>query len=90
LPLNNRLKEYRAKHNINQSEMGKLVANCASSLLPYKAGKVAVSGGLVQCREYWQESFESMARECSGINEFVYNSDGIMLGTMELALNLIK
>ena len=25
LPLNNRLKEYRAKHNINQSEMGKLV-----------------------------------------------------------------
>lgn len=25
MPLNNRLKAYRAKHNINQSDMGKLV-----------------------------------------------------------------
>ena len=25
MPLYNRLKEYRAKHNINQSDMGKLV-----------------------------------------------------------------
>ena len=25
MPLNNRLKEYRAKRNINQSDMGKLV-----------------------------------------------------------------
>lgn len=25
MPLHNRLKEYRAKHNVNQSDMGKLV-----------------------------------------------------------------
>jgi len=67
-------------------EMASLVANCVNKLLPFKARKVVVSGGLVRAGQFWKEEFEkNVALQCD-INEFVYENDGILLGTQLLAI----
>lgn len=70
--------------------MGLLVVDCANKLLPYEIKKVAVSGGLVNCCQFWREEFEKTVRTESTVHEFVYVNDGILLGTKELAVQQYK
>ena len=43
MPLNNRLKEYRAKINVNQTEMGKLVGVSRQSISQIERGDYSPS-----------------------------------------------
>jgi N-acetylglucosamine kinase-like BadF-type ATPase len=65
--------------------LGLLVADSATKLMPYEVKKVAVSGGLVNCLAYWQENFEKTVKENCTIRDFVYDINGVMLGTKSLA-----
>lgn len=71
-------------------EMAKLADRCIKKIAPYVPNKIAVSGGLCNSKKFWQKSFEDML--CSKYKnlDFIYENDGIMLGTMELAINLTK
>jgi hypothetical protein len=53
--------------------------------MPYEVKKVAVSGGLVNCLAYWQENFEKTVKENCTSRDFVYDINGVMLGTKSLA-----
>ncbi len=65
--------------------LGLLVADCALKLMPYEVKKVAVSGGLVNCLAFWQESFEKTVKENCSVKDFVYDINGVLLGTKALA-----
>ena len=43
MPLNNRLKEYRAKINVNQTEMGKLVGGSRQTISQIERGDYSPS-----------------------------------------------
>ncbi len=66
-------------------EMAKIVANSANKLLPHRVQKVAVSGGLVKVNDYWKDEFEKTVSSTCSINQFVYDADGVMLGTKIIA-----
>lgn len=74
-------------HNAGE-HLGRLSSDCALNLLPYNVKKIAVSGGLVNCLSFWQDSFEKTVKSNCQVKEFVYKSDGVLLGTKSLAENL--
>ena len=65
--------------------LGLLVADCVLKLSPYETERVAVSGGLVNCLEFWQESFEKVVKENCSAKEFIYDTNGVLLGTKAIA-----
>ena len=67
-------------------KMAKLVVDASNKLLPYRTHKAVVSGGLVKSGEFWKKEFEKAVSLNCGINEFVYENDGILLGTQLLAI----
>ena len=67
------------------NHLGLLVADCVLKLSPHKTETVAVSGGLVNCLAFWQESFEKAVKENCSAKEFVYDANGVLLGTKALA-----
>lgn len=69
-------------------KLGLLSARCINKLLPYKAHGIAVSGGLVNFKEFWQESFEKAIRENSSVHDFHYSKDGITEGTKNLCIKI--
>jgi len=66
-------------------EMAYMMSGCIMKIQPFKVRKVAVSGGLVNVRKYWQDEFENILQETAGVSEFIYENDGILLGTMRIA-----
>lgn len=70
-------------------EMGMLMAKIAAPPMEGMT-RLAVAGGLVNCKKFWQESFEKTVKENSSISEFVYDADGVTKGTMQMAINLKK
>jgi N-acetylglucosamine kinase-like BadF-type ATPase len=67
------------------NHLGLLVADSILKLSPYEVKKVAVSGGLVNCLAFWQESFENTVKATCSTNEFIYDANGVLLGTKALA-----
>ncbi len=72
------------------TELGKIIVNCYNSLKPYTAHGVTVTGGLLNTKDFWQESFEKHIKENSDITDFVYVNDGVILGTLETAKKFIN
>ena len=68
-------------------EMAELIVDTYNKLLPFKTKSVAVSGGLVNIKSLWQKDFEDYIKAKTEITEFVYNSDGVMLGAQTIAKN---
>ena len=66
------------------------VAQALRKLRLKKAEGILVMGGLVNIREYWQESFEGYLTAQFDIRQFHYISDGIIRGTQLIAQSLIK
>lgn len=66
-------------------KMAYLVVSCINKLGGGK-DKVAVSGGLVNCKKFWQEEFESIIRKECNVQYFVYETDGVSHGTRMIAL----
>ncbi len=62
-------------------DLAKIVADAAASLLPYKVKSIAVTGGLVNIKKFWKESFQEFLLKNSNITEFNYIEDGVILGT---------
>jgi len=61
LPLYNRLKEYRAKHNVNQSEMGKLVGVSRQTISMIERGDYSPSITLaLKIAKYFQVPVENL------------------------------
>ncbi len=67
-------------------KMATLCVDCINKLSPFKVNKLAVSGGLVNVRNYWQSAFEDTIKKCGVANEVIYKADGILLGTQHLAI----
>ena len=70
--------------------MGMLCVDCINKLLPFKVDKIAVSGGLVNVRRYWQAAFEDTIKNFGAANEIIYKADGILLGTQQIAIEQYK
>lgn len=68
-------------------EMAELIVDSYNKLLPFKTKSVAVSGGLVNIKSLWQTEFEEYIKSKTEIDNFVYNSDGVMLGAQTIAKN---
>lgn len=66
-------------------DMAKLIVNTYNKLLPYKTSAVAVAGGLVKISRYWKEYFEEYIKQNTEINEFHYDSEGVISGTCVVA-----
>ena len=66
-------------------DMAKLIVNTYNKLLPYKPTAVAVAGGLVKISRYWKDAFEEYIKQNSDIKEIYYDSDGVIIGTIEIA-----
>lgn len=66
-------------------KMAYLMQECINKLRPYEVHTLAVSGGLVTCRQFWQESFEQILRQNSKVTQFIYEKDGILCGTKWIA-----
>ena len=66
-------------------DMAKLIVNTYNKLLPYKTKAVAIAGGLVKISRYWKKDFEDYIKQNTQINEFHYDSEGVILGTCEIA-----
>ena len=61
MPLNNRLKEYRAKRNINQSDMGKLVGVSRQTISMIERGDYSPSVTLaLKIARYFQVHVEDI------------------------------
>jgi N-acetylglucosamine kinase-like BadF-type ATPase len=86
------LKESDALNIINDAgvEMAMLCVDCINKLSPFKVNKIAVSGGLVNVREYWQSAFEDTINNYGVANKVIYKADGILLGTQLLAVEQAK
>ena len=69
MPLNNRLKEYRAKRNINQSEMGKLVGVSRQTISMIERGDYSPSVTLaLKIAHYFNVHVEDI---------FIYEEDDV-------------
>lgn len=69
MPLHNRLKEYRAKYNINQSEMGKLVGVSRQTISMIERGDYSPSVTLaLKIARYFHVCVEDI---------FIYEEDNI-------------
>ena len=62
-------------------DLAKIVLNSANSLLPYEVKSVTVTGGLVNIKKYWEQSFKAFLLKNSTIKEFNFVNDGVILGT---------
>ena len=61
MPLHNRLKEYRVKHNINQSELGKLVGVSRQTISMIERGDYSPSVTLaLKIAKYFQAPVEAI------------------------------
>lgn len=61
MPLYNRLKEYRAKHNVNQSDMGKLVGVSRQTISMIERGDYSPSVTLaLKIAKYFQVRVEDI------------------------------
>ena len=69
MPLNNRLKEYRAKRNINQSDMGKLVGVSRQTISMIERGDYSPSVTLaLKIARYFNVHVEDI---------FIYEEDNV-------------
>ncbi len=62
-------------------DLAKIVLDSAKSLLPYKVQSVTVTGGLVNIKKYWENSFKEFLLKNSTVKEFNFINDGVILGT---------
>lgn len=62
-------------------DLAKIVLNSANSLLPYEVKSVTITGGLVNIKKYWEQSFKEFLLKNSKIKEFNFVDDGVILGT---------
>lgn len=69
MPLNNHLKEFRAKHNINQSDMGKLVGVSRQTISMIERGDYSPSVTLaLKIAHYFHVHVEEI---------FIYEEDDV-------------
>ena len=69
MPLNNRLKEFRARHNINQSDMGKLVGVSRQTISMIERGDYSPSVTLaLKIAKYFRVHVEDI---------FIYEEDQV-------------
>lgn len=69
MPLNNRLKEFRARHNINQSDMGRLVGVSRQTISMIERGDYSPSVTLaLKIAKYFRVHVEDI---------FIYEEDQV-------------
>lgn len=69
MPLNNRLKEYRARHNINQNDMGRLVGVSRQTISMIERGDYSPSVTLaLKIARYFNVHVEDI---------FIYEEDDV-------------
>ena len=72
-------------------DLAKIVLNAINSLLPYEVKSVTVTGGLVNIKKYWEQSFKEFLLKNSSVKEFNFVNDGVILGTfLKAKENFIK
>ena len=71
-------------------EMANVVLQGIQKLLPFEVGRICVTGGLVNSIKFWQEEFEKEVRKRSSVKEFIYDCDGILLGTKILSIEQME
>ena len=62
-------------------DLAKVVLNAINSLQPYEVKSVTVTGGLVNIKNYWENSFKEYLLKHSSVREFNFVDDGVILGT---------
>lgn len=70
--------------------MADIVAKALRKLKLSGANGILVTGGLLNTRAYWQESFENTLNTQFQITEFHYVPDGVIRGTQIIAANLAQ
>ncbi|MBQ2707915.1 MAG: hypothetical protein IJF67_06580 [Clostridia bacterium] len=70
-------------------DLGALVGEAGKRLAADAPLSVAVTGGLIHIRAYWQDAFEAAVRARMDAGEFFYVPDGVISGTYEIAKRLI-